>query len=84
MYYQKAGERKKAKECIEFVVNSANEHGLLGEQVDNQTMQPNWVIGLRMGPRYVYFGDGSYRYLKELLEMLHIMLTRIRRRSLKK
>lgn len=60
MYYQKAGERKKAKECIEFVVNSANEHGLLGEQVDNQTMQPNWAIGLRMGPCYVCFGDGSH------------------------
>lgn len=60
MYYQKAGERKKAKECIEFVVNSANEHGLLGEQVDNQTMQPNWTIGLRMGSCYVCFGDGSH------------------------
>ena len=21
-------------------------YGLLGEQVDNQTMQPNWVVGL--------------------------------------
>ena len=46
MYYQKAGERRKAKECIDFVVNSANEHGLLGEQVDNETMRPNWAIGL--------------------------------------
>ena len=46
MYYQKNGESKKAQECISFVVNSANEHGLLGEQVDNQTMTPNWAIGL--------------------------------------
>lgn len=46
MYYQKTGEKKKAKECIEFVVKSSSEHGLLGEQVDNQTMTPNWVIGL--------------------------------------
>ena len=46
MYYQKAGESKKAKECIEFVVKSCNEHGLLGEQVDNSTLEPNWVVGL--------------------------------------
>ena len=46
MYYQKTGEKKKAKECIEFVVNTANEHGFLAEQVDNQTMKPNWVNGL--------------------------------------
>lgn len=46
MYYQKAGEKRKARECLEFVVNSANEHGFLGEQVDNQQMTPNWAIGL--------------------------------------
>ena len=46
MYYQKAGDNKKAKECIEFVVKSCNKHGLLGEQVDNSSLEPNWVIGL--------------------------------------
>ncbi len=46
MYYQKAGEKRKAKECIEFIVNTANEHGFLAEQVDNQTMGPSWVNGL--------------------------------------
>ena len=46
MYYQKAGDNKKAKECIEFVVKSCNKHGLLGEQVDNGSLEPNWVIGL--------------------------------------
>ena len=46
MYYQKAGEKNKAKECIEFVVNTANKHGFLGEQVDNNTMSPNWANGL--------------------------------------
>ena len=46
MYYQKAGEKNKAKECIEFVVNTANKHGFLGEQVDNNTMNPNWANGL--------------------------------------
>lgn len=42
----KAGDNKKAKECIEFVVKSCNKHGLLGEQVDNGSLEPNWVIGL--------------------------------------
>ena len=46
MYYKEIGNKEKVRECIEFIVNSANEHGLLGEQVDNNTMQPNWVIGL--------------------------------------
>ncbi len=46
MYYEEVGENKKAKECIDFIVNSSNQHGLLGEQIDNSTMQPNWVIGL--------------------------------------
>ncbi len=46
MYYQKAGEKRKAKECLEFIINTANKHGFLSEQVSNETMQPNWVNGL--------------------------------------
>ncbi len=46
MYYETANNRKKAKECLEFVVNSATKHGFLGEQVNNKTMETNWVIGL--------------------------------------
>ena len=46
LYYLKAGEKKKAKECIAFVINSATPLGFLAEQVDNSTMQSNWVIGL--------------------------------------
>ena len=46
LYYKTIGDKKKAKECIEFVVKSSNEHGFLGEQVDNTTMQPSWVNGL--------------------------------------
>ena len=46
MYYKEIGENKKAKECIDFIVNSSNKHGFLGEQIDNHAMQPNWVIGL--------------------------------------
>ena len=45
-YYLDKGERKKAEECFNFVVKSANQHGFLPEQVDNATMQPAWVIGL--------------------------------------
>lgn len=46
MYYIAAGKRKNAEECFEFVLNTANEHGFLAEQVDNDTMEPIWVMGL--------------------------------------
>ena len=46
MYYQKSGEKRKANECVEFVIKSANEHGFIAEQVDNQTMTSAWVNGL--------------------------------------
>lgn len=46
MYYKEIGEMEKAQECINFVVNSANEHGFLAEQVSNETMEPAWVNGL--------------------------------------
>jgi len=45
-YYLEAGNKNKAIECFEFVVKSATEHGFLPEQVDNNTMQAKWVIGL--------------------------------------
>ena len=45
-YYLEVGENKKALECLSFVINSASNHGFIGEQVDNATMQPTWVIGL--------------------------------------
>lgn len=46
MYYDEIGEKEKKEECIKFIVESSNEHGLIGEQIDNSSMQPNWVIGL--------------------------------------
>ena len=46
MYYLKSGSRKKALECFEFVTKSASNLGMLSEQVDNNTMKPNWIIGL--------------------------------------
>ena len=45
-YYLKAGMKNKARECFDFVIIGSNEHGLLPEQVDNNTMDPAWVIGL--------------------------------------
>ena len=45
-YYLESGERKKARECFEFVVKSCSVHGFLGEQVNNENLTPAWVIGL--------------------------------------
>ncbi len=46
LYYLEAGEKKLAKEAFDFVVKTAGKHFYLGEQVDNSTLKPNWVIGL--------------------------------------
>lgn len=46
LYYLKKGEKKKAKETFDFVLKTAGKHSFLGEQVDNNTLKPNWVIGL--------------------------------------
>ena len=45
-YYLEAGDNKKALENFAFVTNSESEHGFLGEQVNNDSMKPSWVIGL--------------------------------------
>jgi len=46
LYYLEKGEKKKAKETFDFVVKTSDKYGFLGEQVDNRTLKPNWVIGL--------------------------------------
>ena len=46
LYYLEIGEKKKAKETFDFVLKTAGKLSLLGEQVDNQTLKPNWVLGL--------------------------------------
>jgi len=46
MYYLKIDDIKRAKECFDFVVNSATSHGFLAEQVENSSMKSAWVIGL--------------------------------------
>lgn len=45
-YYLSAGIKNRARECFNFAIIGSNEHGLLPEQVDNDTMDPAWVIGL--------------------------------------
>lgn len=46
LYYIKAKEYKKAKECFEFVVKTSHENGFLSEQIDNDKLKPAWIIGL--------------------------------------
>ena len=54
LYYLETGEKKKAKETFDFVVKTAGKHYLLGEQIDNTTLKPAWVVGLRMVTCNVY------------------------------
>ena len=46
LYYLETGEKKKAKETFDFVIKTAGKHQFLGEQVNNESLKPNWVIGL--------------------------------------
>ncbi len=46
LYNIEKGDYDKAIENFGFVVTSCSEYGFLGEQVDNQTRKPAWVIGL--------------------------------------
>lgn len=46
LYYLEKGEKRKAKETFDFVVKTVGMHNLLGEQIDNNTLKPNWVLGL--------------------------------------
>ena len=45
-YYLEVNDVQKALEAFSFVTNSASGHVFLGEQVSNEEMKPNWVIGL--------------------------------------
>ena len=46
LYYLEKGEKKKAKEAFDFVIKTVGKHSFLGEQIDNNTLKPNWVLGL--------------------------------------
>ena len=46
LYYLEVGEKKKAKETFDFVLKTSAKHGFLAEQIDNNSLKSNWVIGL--------------------------------------
>ena len=46
LYYLERGEKRKAKETFDFVVKTVGTHSFLGEQINNETLKPNWVLGL--------------------------------------
>ncbi len=46
LYYLENGEKIKAKETFDFVVKTVSKLNFIGEQVDNNTLSANWVIGL--------------------------------------
>ena len=46
LYNIKIGNQEEARKEIEFVTKTATKHGFLAEQIDNETMQSKWVIGL--------------------------------------
>ena len=46
IYYIKAGNQNEALKLLDFIINSANIHGFLAEQVNNDKLEPIWVNGL--------------------------------------
>ena len=46
LYYLEKGEKVRAKETFDFVVKTVSKLNFIGEQVDNNTLSANWVIGL--------------------------------------
>ena len=46
LYYLENGENKKAKETFDFCLKTVGIHSILGEQVDNNSLKANWVLGL--------------------------------------
>lgn len=45
-YHLKAGNKDKVLENFNFIVNTATKNGFLAEQIDNETLEAKWVIGL--------------------------------------
>lgn len=46
LYYLEVDDEEKLNECLQFVINSSSNLGFLAEQVNNEKMEPSWVIGL--------------------------------------
>ncbi len=44
-YYDEIGEKAKAKECFDLVTKTSSKHGFLGEQINNEKMEPAGAIG---------------------------------------
>ncbi len=44
-YYIEAGEKTKAKECFDLITKTSSKHGFLGEQINNEKMEPAGAIG---------------------------------------
>lgn len=46
LYDLQIGETKKARQSLDFITNTATNHGYLAEQIDNESKTSKWVIGL--------------------------------------
>ncbi|MBP3255952.1 MAG: hypothetical protein J6M60_05640 [Clostridia bacterium] len=46
LYNMEIENKEEAQKQINFVTNTASQHGFLAEQVDNSSMSPKWVLGL--------------------------------------
>lgn len=46
LYNIKINNKEEAIKELDFVLKTSTEHGFLAEQIDNETMQAKWVIGL--------------------------------------
>ena len=46
LYNSNIGNKEEARAQIDFIIKTATKHGFLAEQIDNETMQAKWVIGL--------------------------------------
>ena len=46
LYNIKKNNKEEARKQIDFVLKTATKHGFLAEQINNETMQAKWVIGL--------------------------------------
>lgn len=46
LYNIKKNNKEEARKQVDFVLRTATKHGFLAEQVNNETMQAKWVIGL--------------------------------------
>ena len=46
LYFLKLGNKQKAREYFNWSIDTKCQHGYLAEQIDKETNNPAWVIGL--------------------------------------